>query len=239
MTLYNSKNKHAFSTKRTFSVHIAILSVFLGLLGIVLIPIFLPSGYMPPCVLIWWVFCLLLALAARFGARESISTVRPWAFVGIFLNLTILIGGALLIREGPRRLRNAHRLVCESNLRNLRSGILYYSDQNGSYPSSDRWCDVLLKQYDYPEYAFVCKSVQRNDKGRCHYAMNPDCEPNSPADTVLLFETKSGWNQYGGLELLTFDNHEGWGANVTFNDGHVEFVKPDEVGKLKWKVENH
>lgn len=25
-----------------------------------------------------------------------------------------------------------------------------------------------------------------------HYAMNPNCEPNSPPDTVLLFETKPG-----------------------------------------------
>jgi prepilin-type processing-associated H-X9-DG protein len=67
--------------------------------------------------------------------------------------------------------------------------------------------------------------------------MNPDCEPNSPADLVLLFETKGGWNQYGGPELLTLDNHKGEGANVLFNDGHVKFIKPDEVGKLKWKAE--
>jgi hypothetical protein len=25
---------------------------------------------------------------------------------------------------------------------------------------------------------------------------------------VLLFETKAGWNQHGGPELFTFDNHD-------------------------------
>ena len=69
---------------------------------------------------------------------------------------------------------------------------------------------------------------------RCHYAINPNCEPNSPKDTVLVFEAKGGWNKFGGPELLTFENHKG-GANVGFNDGHVEFVKPEDVNKLKWK----
>ena len=30
----------------------------------------------------------------------------------------------------------------------------------------------------------------------------------SPGDMVLLFQTKAGWNQHGGPELLTFDNHD-------------------------------
>jgi prepilin-type processing-associated H-X9-DG protein len=68
--------------------------------------------------------------------------------------------------------------------------------------------------------------------------MNPNCEPNSPPDTVLLFETRSGWNQYGGPELLTFDNHQGKGANVLFNDGHFEFIRPKDIGRLKWKAED-
>jgi prepilin-type processing-associated H-X9-DG protein/prepilin-type N-terminal cleavage/methylation domain-containing protein len=71
-----------------------------------------------------------------------------------------------------------------------------------------------------------------------HFAINPNAEPNSPANVVLLFSTKGGWNQSGGPELLTFDNHRGRGANVLFNDGHVEFVKPEDAGKLKWKAED-
>lgn len=69
-------------------------------------------------------------------------------------------------------------------------------------------------------------------KGRCSYAMNPNCEPNSPPDTVLLFETEYGWNQYGGKEILTKGNHYGEGSNVLFNDYHCTFEKYPE--ELNW-----
>ena len=69
----------------------------------------------------------------------------------------------------------------------------------------------------------------------CTYAMNPHCEPNSPNDIVLLFETNPGWNQYGGPRIMTFENHEGKGCSVLFNDGSVKFVRPEQIGKLKWE----
>ncbi len=47
---------------------------------------------------------------------------------------------------------------------------------------------------------------------------------------------KSRWNQLGGPELLTIDNHEPKGCNVLFNDGRVEFIRRDDIGKLKWQV---
>ncbi len=45
------------------------------------------------------------------------------------------------------------------------------------------------------------------------------------------------WNQVGGPEDVTFDNHEGFGCNVLFCDGHVDFVKAEDIGKLRWTVE--
>lgn len=69
-----------------------------------------------------------------------------------------------------------------------------------------------------------------------HYAMNPKREPNSPGDMVLLFETKAGWNQYGGPELFTFDNHDPKGGCVLLNDGKVKFIRTeDELHALRWK----
>jgi hypothetical protein len=117
---------------------------------------------------------------------------------------------------------------------------MYANDFDGKYSTADKWCDLLVKGHDGVSYVkaeeFVCKSALRGgDKGRSHYAMNPNCEPNSPVDMVLLFETKWGWNQFGGSEILTFENHKGKGCNILFNNGRVEFVTPKEVGKLKWK----
>ncbi|MBN1361583.1 MAG: hypothetical protein JW993_13375 [Sedimentisphaerales bacterium] len=68
------------------------------------------------------------------------------------------------------------------------------------------------------------------------YAMNPDCGPNSPGDTVLLFETRAGWNQHGGPELFTFDNHDPKGGCVLLNDGTVKFIRTkEELAQLRWK----
>jgi len=47
---------------------------------------------------------------------------------------------------------------------------------------------------------------------------------------------KQRWNQVGGPEILTTENHDGQGCNVVFNDSHVEFVKTDKLGELRWKV---
>ena len=56
----------------------------------------------------------------------------------------------------------------------------------------------------------------------------------APPDMVLLFETHPGWNQAGGPEILSTDNHQGLGCNVLFIDNHVEFVKTEDLDKLKW-----
>ena len=55
------------------------------------------------------------------------------------------------------------------------------------------------------------------------------------SDVVLLFESKPGWNRFGGPELLTFDNHGGRGCNILFSDGNVRFIKPEDVNDLKRK----
>jgi prepilin-type processing-associated H-X9-DG protein len=52
---------------------------------------------------------------------------------------------------------------------------------------------------------------------------------------VLLFESRPGWNQSGGPELLTTENHHGKGCNVLFVDGSVRFIKSEELVGLKWQ----
>jgi hypothetical protein len=121
---------------------------------------------------------------------------------------------------------------------------MYMDDNDGRYPTAEKWCD-LLKDY-YIEDRLVCPAKGGTGE-RCSYALNPNCEPNSPSDVVLLFETQGGWNQHGGPELLNTENHpdyKDWfwgyrvpGCNVMFNDGQVEFVPKDQFTQLKWKAE--
>jgi prepilin-type processing-associated H-X9-DG protein len=127
-------------------------------------------------------------------------------------------------------------VACQCNLRQLGLGMRFYADEySGAYPTSEKWCD-LIKPYFGNTYdkTFRCReAVDAN----CHYAMNPNCKPKSTTDTVLLFETKGGWNLRGGTELLTFENHKEKICNVLFNDGSVKSIKRDEILNLYWNTE--
>jgi hypothetical protein len=101
------------------------------------------------------------------------------------------------------------------------------------YPRPDGWCDAFMPVYGVSEKVFMCPSAA---KGKCDYTMNPNCVYDSPADTVLLFETKAGWNQHGGPELFTFDNHDPKGGCVLLNGGTVKFIRTEEeLKQLRWK----
>ena len=79
-------------------------------------------------------------------------------------------------------------------------------------------------------------SSQTPDSWVSDYAMNSNCRDGSPDDMVFLFESKPGWNQHGGPELFTFDNHDPKGGCVLLNDGKVKFIRTkEELHALRWK----
>jgi hypothetical protein len=138
---------------------------------------------------------------------------------------------------------------CLKNLLLFGKAMRIYASDYGQYPEPNQWCDSLLKHGHVDLEHFVCPSLILTcpytgriilfrplpKRGRCHYAMNPNCKPDSPPDTVLLFETKESWNQFGGPEILTFENHKGVVCYAVLKDGRFKFVTPKDIGKLKWK----
>ncbi len=126
-------------------------------------------------------------------------------------------------------------VACRNNMKYLGVAIQMYAGENsGSYPPPEKWCDLVTTDLgDLADKAFHCPAVKEY---MYHYAMNPNCKPNSPPDTVLLFETQnSGWNLSGGPELLTTENHKEKVCNVLFNDGSVKGIKKEEIANLKWE----
>ena len=100
-----------------------------------------------------------------------------------------------------------------------------------------KWCDLLMEKPKIEGWLICPESKKINEKEPPYnstYAINPYAEPNSAGDVVLLFETKDGWNQFGGPELMSFDNHYRKGCNVLFNDGSVKFISPKKKDKLNW-----
>jgi len=144
------------------------------------------------------------------------------------------------------------RVQCAANLKDLwhRLRLYHKAERNRLkdssskseivYPAPAKWCDAMVQAYQ--RIGMVDKFIMRPHmclgagEGKNHYAMNPNCKPDSPLDMVLLFETKAGWNQHGGAELFTFDNHDPKGGCVLLNDGTVKFIRTkEELRQLRWK----
>lgn len=123
---------------------------------------------------------------------------------------------------------------CAEHLSHLKYPFKEYADNHdGRYPPCVQWCDLLIATDAGFARDLVCKA---GSPARSHYAMNRHATPDSPGNVVLLFETDGGWNQSGGVELLTTDNHKGKGCNVLYVGGYVQFVRSKDIDKLRWKV---
>jgi prepilin-type processing-associated H-X9-DG protein len=146
---------------------------------------------------------------------------------------------AILMPALAKTRQLSYRLICGTNVASIGKAMLCYAnDYNDMYPTPSKWCDLLVEKADVPPMQLKCKGAS-ND-GRCNYAMNKNIEKlgvTAPANMVAIFEASPGWNQYGGPELLTTENHCGDGCNVLFADSHVEFVKTEDIPKLKWTAD--
>jgi len=178
---------------------------------------------------------LIVRLRSGAAFKEIRKAVAGVVLSSVYLALVLLYSAVLVAASLPP----PARMICGSNLSGLGKAILIYANDNdGKYPAADKWCDLLIEHAEVTEKQFVCPyALYEGNEARCHYAMNPNCEPNSPPEMVLLFETKGGWNKSGGPELLTTENHKGEGCNILFNDAHVTFIASDKLGELKWKDE--
>jgi len=156
----------------------------------------------------------------------------------------------ILIPALARTRAKAQLVVCGTNMSALGKVMLIYAnDYDNKFPTSSKWCDLLIEYTEVDERMFRCRGAFGCKAARCYsgvsgklcsYAMNKNIEElgaNAPPDMVLLFETSPGWNQSGGPEILTTDNHQREGCNVLFVDSHVQFVKTEDINDLKWTTE--
>ena len=161
------------------------------------------------------------------------------AVPGVALPIVALLMGILM--PALARVRQiSFRMVCGTNLSGLGKAMLIYTNDNDDkFPTPAKWCDLLIEHCEVSEKTLRCKGAP---EGPCNYAMNKNIEElgtDAPSDMVLLFETNPGWNQAGGPEILTTDNHNGEGCNVLFVDSHVEWVKTKDLKYLKWTAEQN
>lgn len=129
----------------------------------------------------------------------------------------------------------AARITYGKNLSCLSKAMLLYANNHSQFLTPEKWCDLLIEHSEIVPENFRCKAA---NEGPCNYALNENVAElgtSAQPDIVVLFETYPGWNQVGGPEILTTENHEGKGCYVAFLDSHVEFIKAEDISKLKWK----
>jgi len=184
---------------------------------------------------------IILGIIALVKIARSAGSLKGngLAIAGIALPVVLLPFIALLMgimMPALARVKQiAFRTVCATNMSGLGKAMLIYAgDYDEKYPTPAKWCDLLIEHCDVSEKVLRCKGAP---DGPCNYAMNKNIEQfgaDAPPDMVLLFETHPGWNQSGGPEILTTENHQDDGCNILFADGHVRFVRTRDLNDLKW-----
>lgn len=197
-----------------------------------------PLTMIPTCVSLagFALTGLILALVALFKtvARKMRLTASVLPILGILINALWVFSSAYVYWLDRQCQQASSRLDCSAHLRELAIAMRLYADENEHrYPTPDKWCDLLEKGNYVVRGQLRCPG---DKKGPCSYATNPDCHPSSPKDVPLLFETKGGWNQLGGPEILSTGNHEDKGCNILFADGTTRFLKTEELSQLKCLV---
>jgi len=168
------------------------------------------------------------------GNGFAIAGIVVPAVSALFV-LPLMLG--IMMPALARTRQIAFRMVCGANMSGLGKAMLVYSNDYNDIPTASKWCDLLIEHVEVTPLSFRCKGAP---EGPCNYAMNKNVEglgASAPPDMVVLFETYPGWNQSGGPEILTTDNHEGDGCTVLFADSHVAFVKTEKLKDLKWTPE--
>ncbi len=162
--------------------------------------------------------------------------------------LAFLVAGCILVlivveKNAQVRTYQSKQIVCLTNLRSVRTGLIRYGENNsGQWPTKENWCDLLLEEGYVFRPALICPM---QIDGPSTFAINKNAHGlewgEDMSDMVFAFESKPGWNQVGGSELVEIRNHSklGLGCHVLFGDGEVRWIPAEDVPKLRWgSVEN-
>jgi len=161
-----------------------------------------------------------------------------WGYV-IFIVVVFIL--AILIPVSKKSKAVVHQVVCETNLKVMMTSLaVYMNDYDQKFPTAKQWCDLLIEKGAVPPGSFRCPESSDTEFA---YAINKslyEIEPGKvPSQMVVLFEANLGRNGVGGLNDVVFRHEQNGklGCNITFVDGHTEFVTEDRIAELKWTVE--
>ncbi len=123
---------------------------------------------------------------------------------------------------------------CAANVKAVTQGALRSASGNGGrFPDGSNWCDVV--QVYLPALSTL-RCPSDDSSARCSFGLNAAVSglPTNQVSprTVLIFESRSGWNQTGG----TGNTRARHGSlTVGFADGTTAQISPGQEGTLRWE----
>jgi prepilin-type processing-associated H-X9-DG protein len=211
---------------------LAITSLVLGCLGL------LTCGLTSLVGLILGIIALVRISKSK-GQLGGQGLALAGTIVSAAFLLLLPITAAMLLPALAKAKQKASAIQCMNNVKQLNLGlIMYATDNKDVFPAGSNWCDAVMP-YIKNSPTFLCP--QGKPGQRCHYAFNARLaghemkDVQSPAQTVLIFETDGGWNVAGDRELLPATPRHSGAYAVGFVDGHAEMVRSARLGQLRWE----
>jgi|GEM_PF-2265457 len=208
-----------------------------------------------PIQALYWALCLSAPLGAALGAialllfrRQSlghrklnVSYAHAGLIVGVLASLSLLVGIPSL---NGHRLENHYgnggrRIGCLSNIKQLGLGFaMYVQDYDEHYPLPKAWNESI---FPYTKNTAILHCPYAPEESLPTYAMNRRLKSvlsariETPANTVMLFDSIPGKNLSGGREVLPDPpRHRNGDNNIGFVDGHAKSVSQKNLSFLLW-----
>jgi len=217
------------ATSRAKTSGMAITSLVLGILGM------FSCGATALIGLILGIIALVKIRNSQGRLSGNGLAIAGIVVSGIFL-LMLPIFAAMLLPALAKAKERAQTISCVNNVKQLGLAVrMYATDNKDHFPSAANWCDAVQNYVGSPR-PFQCAA---DDGLRCAFAYNKKLdglkEDEIDPQTVVFFESSTGWNAAGGPELFDAHKHSRTRIVVGFADGSVRQLPRSELDTLRWE----
>lgn len=169
------------------------------------------------------------------GKLKGFGLALAGMIVSALFVFMIPIFAAMLLPALAAAKQRAQEINCVNSEKQLALAIrMYSSDHTNSLPPAATWCDAI-KPFVVSEKAF---QYPGGNPGRSDFAFNAKldgmAEDKVNPETVMIFESDSGWNASGGREIMSSHFRNGRIFAVALADGSVQTVNQSQLDSLRW-----
>jgi uncharacterized membrane protein YbaN (DUF454 family) len=210
---------------------LAVSSLVLGILGL------FTCGLTALIGLVLGIIAMVKVSNSRGALRGNGIALAGIIVSGIFLFM-LPIFAAMLLPALAAAKQKAQEINCVQNEKLLVEALEIYSDNNSHHlPPAATWCDAIKSNTNVVS-AKVFKCPAANSSSRCDYAFNARLdgldESKINPQTVMIFESNTGWNANGGPEQMIGKPRHARVFVVAYADGSVQQLREFQLNTLRW-----